>query len=330
MDSSEIAGWSVMGTGTIATEHMVAAIRSSGHKPQWVVSSNREYAKFFSEDMSIPNASTDARRALRDPLVNFVYVSASRNRRRHYIATAAAAKKHILCDWPISDNSRVADLLVAECGQAGVTLALNQPSRASTIHQTMRRLLLEGEIGLLQSLLIIRGAPFQPLPNRRSDEAETRGDILLDVSLEDVDLARFLTGLEPVEVSSLPSVATGDARQQMAYAIRMTGDVIFQAYESFSTAEIESVVMLAGDHGTLIAHGTLNNKGLGTLVRRTGTRSELIPVRERDPHHIMIEGFLDSIRRPSAWLCLGEDNVVALKAVEAIADAKKRRRTVSF
>lgn len=319
----------MMGTGTIASEHIVAAIRASGHNPRWVVSSSKKYAKHFSEDMSILNASTDARRALEDPLVRFVYVSAARQRRKHYIVAAATAKKHVLCDWPISDRSRVASSLVAECEKAGVTLAVYQPLRASTIHQTMRRLLLEGEIGALQSILIIRAAPFQPHPNRRTDHAMP-GDILLDASLEDIDLARFLTGREPVEVTSLPSEAAGDPRQQTAYAIRMTGNVVFQAYESFSTTELESVVMLAGDHGALIAHSTLNNKGLGTLVRRTATRSELMPVRERDPHHTMIKGFLSSIHCPSEWVCLGKDNVVALKAVEAIVAAQKKRRTIIF
>lgn len=317
-----------MGTGTIATEHMVAAIRSVGHEPLWVVSRNKEYAKFFSEDMKIPQTSIEARRALRDPVVGFVYVSAVRDRRKHYISTAATARKHILCDGPISNNSRVAGALVEQCKQAGVALALNQPSRASTIHQTMRRLLIEGEIGSLQSLLIVRGAPFHPAPNRRSDEAEKQGNILLDISVEDIDLARFLTDQEPVEVSTLSTAPNGAAAHQISYAVRMSGGVMFQAFESFTTAEIESVVMLAGDNGALIAHGTLNGKGSGTLVRRLNARNELIPVRERDHHFTTIEGFLASVRRTSTWMCQGDDSVIALRTAEAIAAAGKKRCTV--
>ena len=317
-----------MGTGTIATEQMVAAIRAVGHEPLWVVSRNKEYARYFSEDLSIPQTSTEAHRALRDPSVGFVYVSASRSRRKHYISNAASARKHILCDGPIADNSRVATALVEQCAQEGVTLAVNQPSRASVIHQTMRRLLLEGEIGTLQSLVIVRGAPFQPRPNRRSEEGDRKGNIFLDVSVEDIDLARFLSGREPVEVSALPSGHNGATRQQAAYAVRMTGDVIFQAYESFTTTEIESMVMLAGDQGVLIAHGTLNARGSGTLTRRVGARNEFIPVRERDMNHATVEGFVSSIRLPSTWLCRGDDRVIALKTAEAIPAADKKRRTV--
>lgn len=326
--SRETNGWSVMGTGTIATEHMVAAIRSMGHEPRWVVSRNREYARCFSADTGIPCAATDARRALRDETVGFVYVSAVRDRRKHYISAACAAGKHILCDGPVSGSSKGAGDLVLQCEQAGVMLALNQPHRASTIHQTMRRLLREGEIGRLQSVLVVRGAPFHPPPNRRSEDEGKEGEILLDLSVDDIDLARFLTGEEPREVTVLPGISAVTAQQQIAYNVRMTGDVIFQAYESFSAAEFESIVMLAGDHGALIAHGTLNGKGPCILMRRMNGRNELTPVRERDPYHATIENFLASLRRPSGWLCRGRDNVVALRTVEAIAEADRKRRAV--
>lgn len=326
--SKETNGWSVMGTGTIATEHMVAAIRSVGHEPRWVVSRNKEYARCFSVDTGIPHSSTDARRALHDVKVGFVYVSATRDRRKHYISAACAAGKHILCDGPVSNGSKSARELVLQCERAGVMLTLNQPHRASTIHQTMRRLLREGEIGELQSVLVIRGAPFHPPANRRSGEDGDEGEILLDVSVDDIDLARFLTGEEPQEVSALPATSVTKAQQQIAYNVRMTGDVVFQAYESFSTAEFESIVMLAGNHGALIAHGTLNGKGSCILIRRLGGRNELTPVRERDPHHATVEEFLASRHRSSDWLCLGEDNVVALRTIEAIAEANRKRRTV--
>ncbi|MGO1074973.1 Gfo/Idh/MocA family protein [Inquilinus sp. CA228] len=325
MKSDKEGGWSVMGTGTIATEQMVAAIRSVGHEPLWVVSRNIDDAKSFSEDVKIAQTAVAAPRALRDPRVDFAYVSAARGRRRHYISAAAAAGKHVLCDGPISGTSRAARTLVDRCRQAGVLLALNQPFRASTLHQTMRRLLSEGEIGTLQSIVIVRGAPFLPPPHRRIEEGKPHGDVLLDMSIDNIDLARFLTGQDPVEVSALSAVPRGAPADQLSYSIGLSGGALFQAYESFSAAEIESMVMLAGDHGALIAHGTLNGKPSGTLVRRVNGKNELIPVRERDQHVTTVEGFMALVRRHPSWMCVGEDNVVALRAAEAVAAARARR-----
>lgn len=325
MHSREELGWSVMGTGTIATEHMVAAIRAAGHQPLWVVSRNRRYAADFSQDMQIPGVASNARQTLQDARVGFAYVSAVRDRRKHYILAAAAERKHVLCDGPIAGSSRMAGNLAEACRAAGIVLALNQPFRTLAPHQTMRRLLQDGEIGTLQSLLITRGAPFQPPPNRHPDERADRGDALLEASVDSIDLARFLTGQEPASIAALSAAPPGSEGHQVSYAMEMSGGAIFQSYESFTTAEFESIVMLAGDRGTLIAQGTLSGKGSGTLVRRLNGRSELIPVRDRDQHVTTIEAFLALPQNPATWMALGDDNVIALRAAEAVRAALNRR-----
>ena len=325
VQSSEAVGWSLMGTGTITTEHMVAAIRSAGQEPLWVVSRNRQYATYFSQDMQVPDVSLDARQALEDPRVGFAYVSTVRDRRKHYILAAAAQGKHVLCDGPIAGSSSLAARLVETCRAAGITLALHQPFRTLSPHRTMRRLLQEGEIGTLQSLVIARGAPFQPPPNRHVDEAVNRSDALFEASVDSIDLARFLTGQEPVAVSALPALPAQDEIDQQSYAVGLSGGAVLQSYESFTTAEFESIVMLAGDRGTLIAHGTLSGKGAGTLARRLNGRNELIPVRERDPHVTTIEAFLALQQKSATWMSLGEDNVIALRAAETIRAARNRR-----
>ncbi|GLU30017.1 Gfo/Idh/MocA family oxidoreductase [Brucella sp. NBRC 12950] len=327
MHVTDKTGWAVMGTGTIATEYMVSAIRTLGHQPRWVVSRDKQYAQFFSEDTGIDHTATSARRALSDPEVAFAYVSAARDRRRHYVMAASAARKHILCDGPIASTSKGAAELVATCLQSGISLVVNQPHRASSIHQTMHRLVREGEIGILRAIQIVRGAPFHAPANRRMTEERRPGDMLLDITVNDVDLARFLTGKEPEQVVALPIEASASTDQN-CYAIHMSDGVIFQAFESFEIAEIESLVILMGDHGSLTAHGTLNSKGPATLIRRVGNRNELTPVREGDPYHSTVEQFVDAIGGNFDWLCSGEDNVAALRTVEAIAEANRKHRKV--
>lgn len=319
MDTNGKPGWSVMGTGTIATEHMVAAIRAVDHHPLWVVSRNRNYAADFSQDMAIPHTSVDALQALRDPRVGYCYVSAARKRRKHYIMAAAAEGKHVLCDGPIATNSTVGAKLVDACRQAGIILALNQPLRASSPHQTMRRLVQEGDIGEVKSLLVIRGMQFQPPPNRHPGDEPDKAGGLFELTVETADLARYLTGEEPVAVSALSGV------DQHAYSMRLSGGAIFQAFESFAAAEFESLVILAGDRGTLIANGTLGGRGSGTLTRRLGNRSELVPVRERDLNIETVKAFLSLPRQERTWMALAEDNLIALRAAEAVRAAQNRR-----
>jgi 1,5-anhydro-D-fructose reductase (1,5-anhydro-D-mannitol-forming) len=321
------AGWSFMGTRTIATELMVEAIRSAGHSPLWVVSRSKTDAAYFAQDLGIPHSTTDLKLVLQDPSVEFAYISASLKRRPYYISPAAQAGKHILCDGPISQTSKTASALVELCKEAGALLAVNQRFRASAIHQTMRRLILDGDIGRVQSVVLIRGGPYRPPPSRGARDLDEGGGIYLDVSVEDIDLVRFLTGAEPLEATAL-SAPDEKAPRHVAYSIRLGDGSLFQAYESFSTTDIESVVLVAGDRGVLIAQGTLNGRASGTLVRRLNGKSELIPVREHDFYLATVKDFENACDERPSWLSRGADSVIALRGAEAIVMSVKKRRTV--
>lgn len=322
-------GWSFMGTGTIATEQVVEALRSVGHCPLWVVSRSRRDADHFAADLGIPHSTTELGPVLRDPAVAFAYISASLKRRPHYIAAAAGAGKHILCDGPISRTSKTASALVELCQAAQALLVVNQRLRASTIHQTMRRLIRDGEIGKVQSIILIRGGPYQAPPHRRARDFDEGSGIYLDVSVEDIDLARFLTGAEPVEATAL-GTSDETVPSQATYMLRLGDGSLFQVHESFRTVDIESTVLVAGDKGALIAQGTLNGRMSGTLARRVDGRTEAVPVRDHDLHLATVREFANTRGQKPSWLSQGADSVIALRTAEAVAMSAKRRRTVSI
>ncbi|WP_287313909.1 Gfo/Idh/MocA family oxidoreductase [Mesorhizobium sp.] len=328
MSADAMTGWSVMGTGTIATEHMVNAIRAIGHHPLWVVSRRKRDAADFAEDLEIPKCSTDLARVLRDPAVGFSYVSARLARRPHYISAAAGAGKHVLCDGPIAPTSKAAAAMVNACRNAGVLLAVNQPFRASGVHQTMRRLIADGEVGQVLSVLVVRGGPHG-LGFRRSEPPDESDKIFLGASVDDIDLARFLTNAEPVEVNAVSS-PPGDLPNLLAYTVRLDNGGILQVHESFRTADLESTVLVAGDRGALLANGTLNARSSGTLVRRHAGRNELVPLRERDPYAFTAADFVSSRAQGSSWLARGEDSVMALTVAEALLLSSRKRRTVAI
>lgn len=322
-------GWSVMGTGTIATEQMVGAIRSIGHKPLWVVSRSKRDAADFAKDLDIPQFSTEVGQVLQDPAVAFAYVSARLSRRPRYISAAAGARKHVLCDGPIASTSNAASAIVDLCREADVLLAVNQPFRASTIHQTMRRMIADGEVGHVQSVLLVRVGPYNRPPDRRTQDPDRSDKIFLSASVDNIDLARFLTGAEPTEVSAL-SADSGVEAKQLAYSIRLTNGALLQAQESFRTAELESIVLVAGEKGSLLANGTLNARPNGTLMRKVAGRSELVPLRVRDPHISTATDFVNVGRQGAPWLAGGEDSVVALRTAEAIRMSVRKRRSITI
>jgi 1,5-anhydro-D-fructose reductase (1,5-anhydro-D-mannitol-forming) len=322
------AGWAVMGTGTIATENMVTAIRSIGHRVLWVVSQDKRDAAVFAQDLKISKFTTDLNCVLRDPAVAIFYVSAGPSRRPHYISVAAQASKHILCDGPIAVTSKAALAMVAACRDAGVRLAVNQLLRASTVHQTMRRLIGDGEIGRVQSVLIVRGGPHRPPQYRRAQDLDHAAEIHLSVLVDDIDLVRFLTGAELVEASALTSLSP-DETSQIAYSMQFDNGALFLAQDSIKSTDVESLLMVVGERGTIVANGTLDGRSAGTLVRKIAGKKEFVPIRERDPHIAIATDFAGSDRSEPAWLAMGEDNVVALCAAEALRSSAQKRRPVA-
>lgn len=329
MAASAKVGWAIMGTETIATEHMVSAIRSLGHLPLWVVSRNLQYAQSFAEDLDIPNATNDLTGVWADPQVRFVYVSATRDRRSYHIRSAAKAGKHILCDGPICEDRDQAEQLIKLCHDMKVTLAVHHVARASNVHQTMKRLIREGEIGQLQSISLIRGGAYHPPPNRRDQAAVEDSDIVYDAAVESVDLARYLTDSEPHQVFAMAKPSE-HLPQHLAFALRMDGECIFQSHESFVTADIEDMVLVAGNKGSLTASGTLNGRGAGTLTRRIAGKNELIPIRERDVHVAAVQDFVTGLHGRPTWLSTGEDSVANLQTVEAMLMSVKNGRLVDI
>lgn len=329
MPGSAKVGWAVMGTETIATEQMVAAIRTVGHLPLWVVSRDPHYARSFADDMDIPNATSDMQLVWDDPEVRFVYVSATRRRRPHHIAAAAEAGKHILCDGPLCDDKQEAARLVGLCHDTKVTLAVHHLGRASSVHQTMKRLIREGEIGQVHTISIARGGPFHPRPNRRAQHSSGEGDILYDAAIEDVDLVRFLTDAEPQYATGMWKLSE-NSPQQIAFLIHMDDGSLFQGHESFLTTEMEDTVVVAGTKGALIANGSLNGRGSGTLTRRLAGKNELIPIRERDIHLAAVQDFVTGLHGRPTWLSTGEDSVANLHTIDALSAAVKGKQVVDI
>ena len=313
-------GWSVMGTETIATERMVAAIRTVGQEPLWVVSRSGNDAGAFARDLDIPGSTTDLMRVLDDPSIAFAYVSARVERRLRYVAASLHARVHVLCDGPVAPSAEAAAELVALGQSTGTVLAVNQPFRASAVHQTMRRLISEREVGAVRSVVLVRGRPYEPPSSRRSDGLPKAGQIYLDACVDGIDLARFLTGAEPVEASAVSNEPDASP-DHLTYTIRMSDGCLFQAHESFAIAEMDSLLLVAGEKGILTANGTLNGRASGTLSRRIGGRTELVPVRDREGDLSTVADFLNRVGGRVSWVSTGFDNVAALRAVEAVQKA---------
>jgi myo-inositol 2-dehydrogenase/D-chiro-inositol 1-dehydrogenase len=115
------------------------------------------------------------------------------------IIAGAAHRKHMFCEKPIDlDLGRIDEALRA-VERAGITLQLGFNRRSDRNFGTLQRRIADGSIGTPWLLRITARDPApQPAAYTR-----TSGGLFADMTIHDFDLARFLMGVEIVEVSAM-------------------------------------------------------------------------------------------------------------------------------
>ena len=112
------------------------------------------------------------------------------------ITAAAAAGVAIFCEKPISLDLAAVDAALAEVDAAGVLLHVGFNRRFDPAHASVQQAAASGELGRLHLVRITSRDPSPP----PIGYIERSGGLFLDMTIHDLDMARFVTGSEVVEV----------------------------------------------------------------------------------------------------------------------------------
>ena len=161
------------------------------------------------QNFRIPHAGTDHRDVIGNSDIDAVVICSSTDTHAPIIAEAAKAGKHVFCEKPIDfDLDRIDDALDA-ADQAGIVLQIGFNRRFDPNFQRIRKAVTTGEIGIPHQLHIISRDPALP-PREYLDKS---GGIFMDMTIHDLDMARFLIGADVTEIYAVgnalidPSIA---------------------------------------------------------------------------------------------------------------------------
>src|SRR6185312_1969509 len=118
-----------------------------------------------------------------------------------YIERAAREGRAIFCEKPIDLAADRVRACLDVVRRAGVVLMVGFNRRFDPHFATLKRRMDAGEIGSLELLTIISRDPTPP----PIDYVKSSGGLFRDMMIHDLDMARFLLGEEPVEVSAAAS-----------------------------------------------------------------------------------------------------------------------------
>lgn len=229
----------------------------------------------------------DTEEMLADPAVTAVVVATPPRTHCALIEQAARAGKHILCEKPLGWTLEEIDAALAAVSEFGVKLQVGFNRRFDPSFARAREMIVAGEIGEPLTAFIVGRDPIEFRPVGRED-----GDLFLDTTIHDLDMARFLVGSEPTSVFVQGGV--------------MATEPLDDPDTAMTTLRFENGTIASIDNTRLSGHGydqrveVVGTKGMVSVENvppHTATLARGDAVSAPGPEPFFYERYLESYRR---------------------------------
>jgi 1,5-anhydro-D-fructose reductase (1,5-anhydro-D-mannitol-forming) len=334
MSQQQRFGWGLIGASTIASEHMVGAVRSvAGHDVVSVMSSNAERGAAFAQRHGIAASCTSVAELLADPAVHAVYISTTNELHRDQVFAAAAAGKHVLCEKPLALDLADAQAMVAACREARVVMATNHHLRNAATHRKIRDLVRGGTIG---QPLFARVFHAVHLPSHlqgwRLNQPQAGGGVILDITVHDADTLRFILDAEPVEAVGLtpdPSMASPGLEDGVMAVLRFDNGVLAQLHDAFTVRHAGTGIEIHGEAGSIFGRNVMTQQPVGSLLLTTAEGTQVIEVEHESLYARGLAAFAAAVRGEGEPAATGEDGIRSLATALAVREACRTGARVS-
>jgi 1,5-anhydro-D-fructose reductase (1,5-anhydro-D-mannitol-forming) len=326
--------WGLIGASTIASEHMIGAMRANGGEVVAVLSSDASRGRSYAETHGIPRSTTDLAALVEASDIDAVYISTTNELHRDQLFAAAAAGKHVMCEKPLALNLADARAMVAECKRRGVVMGTNHHLRNAATHRAMRDAIAEGRIGKPLFARVFHAVYLPPhLQGWRIKRPAAGGGVILDITVHDADTLRFVLGDEPESVSAMTSRAgMGEAGLEdgVMGVIRFAGGTLAQFHDAFTTRYATTGFEVHGEEGSLVATDCMTQQPRGEVVLRTGGGTVPLSLTHESLYVRSIRLFQDAAAGLGVPAATGEDGVRSLALALATSEAAKSGRETSI
>ncbi|MGH6925595.1 MAG: inositol 2-dehydrogenase [Propylenella sp.] len=189
----------LLGAGRIGQIHGKNIAASADAKLVAVADVDRRSAKRLAAATGAEIRDAAAILAARD--IDAILIGTPTDTHADLIEAGAKAGKAVFCEKPVSLDSKRVEKCVAKVEAAGTPLMIGFNRRFDPNHAALRERVAAGAIGAVEIVTIISRDPSPP----PLSYVERSGGLYRDMMIHDFDMARFLLGEEPVEVTAYGS-----------------------------------------------------------------------------------------------------------------------------
>jgi len=324
--------WIFVGASTIASQHMIGAVRAqTGANVSWVVSGAADRAQSYAREHDIEHSTTSLDEALRDDTATCVYIS-STNEKHHAQAMAAInAGKHVLCEKPLGLSLQEAQEMVSAAERRGTVFATNHHLRCSGSHRAIRDLVASGEIGRVLSVRIFHAVHLpKNLQGWRINDASAGGGVIPDITVHDADVAHFLLGETPTDVvAQLATSGMGQGVEDSCMSVwTMPSGAMVMSHESFTHPFAGSGLEVHGTEGSVFAREVMTQMPFGTITLKTAEGTREISYSAHSLYERGVSEFVSAVQGNGSPAATGPDGIKSLAVALAVREAAQSGRKV--
>jgi len=268
------------------------------------------------------------------------------------VLAAAAAGKDIVCEKPLARHLRDAQEMVTTCQAAGVRLFVAQVVRFFHEFSRAKAILDSGALGRPGLIRTVRGGSSPSVPPTGGDgrevppsgerpwfaDLEQSGGVIMDVSIHDVDFARWCLGdVERVFARGLDPAGHppyGHALILLRFKSGAIGHI--EGSWAYPPGRFRTLFEIACDQG-LVEFDSLAPAPLTvTLKSDVSLQAPGIPqyhsplAPQDDPYFLELEHFLNCLERGDEFLVSPQDGLEAVKISLAAIESMRTGRPVDL
>jgi 1,5-anhydro-D-fructose reductase (1,5-anhydro-D-mannitol-forming) len=265
--------WGIIGLGDIAEHNFLPALaKAADAQLVSVFSRSADKGRAFIDKYQVPRAYDNLERMLADPELDAVYIASPNALHAEQSVAASRAGKHVLCDKPMALTVADGERMIRAAGDYKVRLDVAYRQRYHPAHEEARRRVQAGVLGEIQ---LVRAQNFrggarpywQNIPGWRNDTALAGSGSIVAQAVHSVDLLRYLTGSEIVEVRCItdedpPSRPFEEATVSI---FKFANGALGQVASGAVVPRSDNDAVLYGSNGKIACLGTLGPNVAGRV-----------------------------------------------------------------
>ncbi len=256
--------WGIIGCGGIAKIRTIPGMLMAENCEIVAVQDVKEdVAEAVKLEAKAKYAFTSFEDVLKLDEIDAVYIASPLFCHKEQVIASAKAKKHILCEKPLGLNSEEVKEMMAACEENNVKFGTALMARFHRHHVKVKEVVESGILGELVSLKAQWSFEYPELHVWRQEKKLAGGGSFMDVGTHAIDILRFMSGLEPTEVTAVTGnqFYNYDVEDTGHLLAKMNNGAVMYVSANYSTNAEPYRYEITGKNGSVYGYDSFSQTG---------------------------------------------------------------------